>query len=101
MQQNLIKKIENLEPLEILDTINLANNYITRIENLSCCSQLSSLIISHNSLEKASHLEHLVECENLSCLDLSHNRIDDPDVINVFERMKKLVNGILSYKIHY
>ena len=42
-----------------------------------------------------------VECENLSCLDLSHNRIDDPDVINVFERMKKLVNGILSYKIHY
>ena len=91
MQQNLIRKIENLEPLKLLDTINLSNNFISKIENLSCCPVLNSLVISRNKLEKASDLEHLVECENLSCLDLSHNNIEDPEIINIFEKMKNLV----------
>lgn len=51
---------------------------------------LSSLIISHNKLESASDLEHLVECKKLSCLDLSHNNLEDPEIVSVFERMENL-----------
>lgn len=35
LQQNLIRKIENLETLQLLDSINLCHNFITRLENLS------------------------------------------------------------------
>jgi dynein assembly factor 1 len=99
MQQNLIKKIENLENLVVLDTINLSNNYLTKIENLSCCTKLSSVILSHNKIQSSSDIEHLVDCENVSCVDLSHNLIDDPEVLNVFERMKNLVN--LKNKVNF
>ena len=32
----------------------------------------------------------------IDALDLSHNRIDDPDIIEVFEKMKNLVNNLIS-----
>lgn len=34
LQVNLLHKIENLEPLQKLDALNLSNNYIKTIENL-------------------------------------------------------------------
>ena len=34
LQQNLIRTIENLEPLQLLDSLNLSHNIITRLENL-------------------------------------------------------------------
>ena len=34
LQQNLIRKIENLQPLQLLDTLNLSNNMILKLENL-------------------------------------------------------------------
>ena len=91
LQQNLIKKIENLEKLPILDSLNVSNNFISKIENIaSACPALSTLNISHNKLQSAADLEHLIECENLSCIDLSHNLIDDPDIVDVFIQMKNL-----------
>jgi dynein assembly factor 1 len=48
--------------------------------------------MTHNKLETKQDIEHLIDCEYLSNVDLSHNRIDDPDVVEVFERMKNLVS---------
>ena len=92
MQQNQIKQIENLDSLELLDTLNLSNNYISKLENLSCCPLLSSLVITHNCLEFPDDLEHLIECKNLSSLDMSYNRITDVLALDIFGKMKILVN---------
>ena len=35
LHQNLIEKIENLEALQQLDTLNVSNNLIKKIDNLS------------------------------------------------------------------
>ena len=35
LHQNLIKNIENIDHLKYLDTLNLSNNQITHLENLS------------------------------------------------------------------
>jgi dynein assembly factor 1, axonemal len=75
-----------------LDTLNLSNNYITKLENLSCCPLLSSLIITHNCIECTSDLEHLIECKNLTSLDLSYNKITDELALDVFGKMNILVS---------
>ena len=35
LQQNLLSKMENLEHLQLLDTLNVSNNTIYKIENIS------------------------------------------------------------------
>ena len=50
------------------------------------------MIITHNKIETKQDVEHLIDCEFLSNVDLSHNRIDDPDIVEVFEKMKNLVS---------
>lgn len=37
LQQNVIKNLENLEKLQILDTLNVSNNIIPKIENIGKC----------------------------------------------------------------
>ena len=34
LHQNLLSKLENLEPLQHLDTLNVSNNVIDKIENI-------------------------------------------------------------------
>ncbi|PFX17352.1 Dynein assembly factor 1, axonemal [Stylophora pistillata] len=90
LQQNIISKIENVEHLQQLDTLNVSNNTISKIENIGVIPKLSTLQISHNRLSTADDLRHLSECSNLRVLDVSYNRIDDPDVVKVFESMENL-----------
>lgn len=63
LSQNHIRKIENCgsETLPVLNTLNLASNYITNCDGL----------------------KELENCKNLSVLDLSNNRIDDILVVKV------------------
>ena len=37
LQQNLLTKLENVEHLEYLDTLNVSNNTISKIEDISKC----------------------------------------------------------------
>ncbi|KAK1161911.1 dynein assembly factor 1, axonemal-like isoform X1 [Acipenser oxyrinchus oxyrinchus] len=90
MHQNLIQKLENLEPLQKLDSLNLNNNYIKTIENLSCLKDLSTLQLAHNNVQTVQDIEHLKDCPSISVLDLSHNKLDDPDILYVFEAMPNL-----------
>lgn len=65
--------------------------FILWVFSTACLPVLGTLQISHNKLKYASDLEHLAECHSLSVLDVSHNHIEDPDIVNVLERMEKLV----------
>ncbi|XP_050527333.1 dynein axonemal assembly factor 1-like isoform X2 [Daktulosphaira vitifoliae] len=83
-------KIENLDCLQKLNTINLSYNFIRKIENLSILPGLSSLFISHNKLSTADDISHLTECKCLSIVDLSHNSLDDPEIVEIFSKMECL-----------
>uniref|UniRef100_A0A672P2S9 Dynein, axonemal, assembly factor 1 n=1 Tax=Sinocyclocheilus grahami TaxID=75366 RepID=A0A672P2S9_SINGR len=84
LECNGIRKIENLEnQTDKLCTLNVSNNYIKVIKNISCLSELQ---ISHNSLENV-------------VLDQSHNCIRDPALISVLERMPDLVKTVSSKNI--
>ena len=79
-----MKKIENLHLLQLLDTLNLSNNMIVKLENLSkpsstlapthipwsmwsagCLPVLSTLQVAHNKMRTASDIEELIHCPNL------------------------------------
>ncbi|XP_058985990.1 protein PFC0760c isoform X2 [Musca domestica] len=92
LQSNLIRKIENLEFCKELDTINLSQNQIRKIENVGCdvLPVLNTLNIASNYIKDAEGLRDLENCKNLSVLDLSNNRIDDILVVKVFAKMPEL-----------
>lgn len=54
--------------------------------------ELSTLQISHNSLESASDIAHLSLCPSISVLDLSYNRLSDPQILIILEQMPNLVS---------
>lgn len=64
---------------------------IRKIENLAPLTAMRNLQISHNYLQSAQDIEGLLECPTLSIVDLSHNKIDDPNVLEIFEKMENLV----------
>lgn len=90
VQQNCLMRISNLEGLEVLDTLNISNNRISVIENLACCTQLRTLIATHNNLESVQSVEHLAECKGIHTLDLQSNNIKDPAVLEVLKQMPEL-----------
>mmetsp|Transcript_47865 Transcript_47865/g.124233 ORF Transcript_47865/g.124233 Transcript_47865/m.124233 type:complete len:212 (+) Transcript_47865:1290-1925(+) len=90
LQQNLIEDIEGLEENTELDTINLSNNQIAKVSGLSHLKKLSTLHLTHNKLTTAKDIEHLAECNSVTVVDLGNNRLDDPEIVEVFERMGNL-----------
>ncbi|TPX34549.1 hypothetical protein SmJEL517_g02833 [Synchytrium microbalum] len=90
LQQNCIEEIENLDKLVQLDTINLSNNLVKHISGLDNLPALRTLQLSHNFIRTADDLRHLANCHFISILDLSNNKIEDPDIVEVFEVMENL-----------
>jgi len=58
----------------------------------ACLPRLHTLQITHNKLTSASDIEDLGECPELSIVDLSHNKLDDPAIVDIFEKMPSLVS---------
>uniref|UniRef100_A0A3P8UJV4 Uncharacterized protein n=1 Tax=Cynoglossus semilaevis TaxID=244447 RepID=A0A3P8UJV4_CYNSE len=73
-----------------LCTLNVSNNYIQRIENISCLPDLSTLEITHNKLQTVDDIEHLSQCVAISVLDMSHNLLTDPEILGVLQAMPEL-----------
>merc|ERR1719353_2816918 len=71
-------------------SMNLSNNSISRLENLSCLTRLSTLQIANNHLTSADDIRHLLEVPTITVLDLQNNRIDDVGVLDVLEAMPVL-----------
>mmetsp|Transcript_47863 Transcript_47863/g.124223 ORF Transcript_47863/g.124223 Transcript_47863/m.124223 type:complete len:261 (+) Transcript_47863:1290-2072(+) len=97
LQQNLIEDIEGLEENTELDTINLSNNQIAKVSGLSHLKKLSTLHLTHNKLTTAKDIEHLAECNSVTVVDLGNNRLDDPEIVEVFERMGNLRGRFLIF----
>jgi dynein assembly factor 1 len=74
MNENVIKKIENIGHLKFVRSLFLQNNQIGHIEGLDGLDALETLNLSHNNISKIENLEAL---PLLSNLDLSDNKIID------------------------
>lgn len=74
LSNNSISKIENLSGLPNLGLLMLYNNSIKKIENLDELPNLSGLYIDNNKIEKIENLEKLV---NLEALALFRNEISE------------------------
>lgn len=68
-----------------LDTLNLSQNHIRKIENcgVEVLPNLNTLNLASNYLKDYESLKILADCKTLSVLDLSNNRIDDILVVKV------------------
>ena len=90
LQQNCIWAISHLEGVPELDTLNISHNMVKRLEGLSVCPKLTTLLATDNQLETVDSIAHLVECQSLTTVDLQNNRLTDPDVLDVFKQLPNL-----------
>lgn len=90
-----------------LVTLNLSDNRITRVENLSGLPNLQTLNLAKNLLETADALQHLEECPSLTNLDISSNRLESPACVEVITRLSRLTclylhgNKVVQRVPHY
>lgn len=114
---NLLRSVpECVEKLHKLNTLYLVQNRITRISNLTSCSNLRSLELGGNKIRKIENLEALVNLEelwlgknkitklenvgslkNLKILSLQSNRITDIENIGELRNLEELYlshNGV-------
>lgn len=90
LQENCITRIENIENLVLLDTLNLSQNHISRIEGLGTLTKLNSLIVTNNKIKSVEDVKGLLDCLTLSVVDIKDNKLDDVNIIDVFEQMPNL-----------
>uniref|UniRef100_A0A1I8FT29 Dynein axonemal assembly factor 1 homolog n=1 Tax=Macrostomum lignano TaxID=282301 RepID=A0A1I8FT29_9PLAT len=91
MAKNLVERIENLDSMVNLDTIDLSHNSLERIENLSNLTKLTKVILAHNKISSIEDLKGLLDCPSLTVVDLQHNKIEDAQVIDeIFVKMPNL-----------
>ena len=96
LQHNRLEKIENLETLQKLTTLNMSHNFLSDLSCLACLPNLHTLIVSHNKLCGVKDLEELKGCKELAVLDLSNNSIDESEVMDqVLHHMENL--KVLTY----
>nr|CDS25689.2 brefeldin A inhibited guanine [Hymenolepis microstoma] len=113
LRNNLIKLIENLEPLaEVLEDLDLYDNQITKIENLDCLKVLEILDLSYNRIRmienldslksltklylvnnKISTIENLSGLHNLTMLELGSNKIRKLENLDSFPNLEELYVG--------
>ena len=70
--------------------VQLSNNWVRKIENLSGLPRLSTLQLADNRLRDADDVRHLLSCPNVTVLDLQNNKLDDPALLGVLEAMPQL-----------
>jgi len=90
LQQNCIKDIENLEGLEEVRALNLSENFVEKIDNISCLPNLETIQLNNNHLETLESVEHLRDCPQIRVVELSKCKLEDPEIIDVFESMPEL-----------
>jgi len=65
LQENIINRIENLDTLSVLDTLNLSTNAISKIENLAPCTRLNTIVIANNKIKTVDDVKGLLDCPSL------------------------------------
>ena len=90
LHENVIYNIEGLDNLIELDSINLSKNFIKKIENLGNLKKLTGLNLAHNSLTSYESIQQVLEAPTIQTLDLQNNKINDPKVVDLFEKLEDL-----------
>jgi len=65
--------------LKELLILNLSHNRISKIEGIEALSKLQTLDIAHNVITEVAGIEAIAGCPSLQSLDLSHNYIEETD----------------------
>lgn len=73
-----------------LSTLNINQNCIKKLEGLGALPKLDTLHVAHNNLSSLDDLEHLKELPALSSLDLQHNKIESPEVVDLLASLPGL-----------
>lgn len=87
LDNNIIRKIENLDHLVNLRWLDLSFNNITKIEGLDKLTQLTDLSLFNNEIVVIENLERLV---NLNVLSLGNNNIQDVAQIKTLRNFQNL-----------
>ena len=86
--------MEGLSTLVNLRQLNLTDNLIHKIEGLECLRILETIQLKRNRIGKNGGIEDLLgllECPSLSVIDISDNFIEDERVLpEIFEKMPKV-----------
>ena len=90
-QQNMIFAIPPTLP-KSLSTLNVSNNNISSLDNVSTLPDLETLQASHCKLKDLDAIRDLRNCPALTCVDLQQNKIDgDPEeMVRLFASVPKL-----------
>jgi dynein assembly factor 1 len=65
---------------------------VKRVQGLEKLHKLSTLQLQHNFLSDYESLSGLLDCPSITVLDLAHNKIDDPRIVDILEQMPHLVS---------
>lgn len=99
IQENLIEKIEGLDFLPVLHSLNLSDNMLTKVEGLERLTKLETIQLKRNrfgkNLDDVNDLLGLLECPSISVLDISDNYIQDEKVLE--EVIYKMPNLAVLY----
>lgn len=79
----MIHEVAGLGSLTQLETLDLADNDITKVQNLACLPCLKTLNLSGNKLHTAEDIAELQQCSSLTSLDLSSNKLANPAALDV------------------
>jgi hypothetical protein len=94
LSNNLIRKIENLENLKFLTSLNLEKNMISRLENIQYNVNLETLNLSKQSLTKYQIFdidqETIFPDNIITTLLLNNSSLADPSPLNLFKNLKKI-----------
>ncbi len=82
--------MSGFEALTNLDSLNLTQNFINKVQGLESCLALSTLQLKSNRISDISSLESLKGLPKLSVLDLSDNKLDDPAVLDILAELPEL-----------
>lgn len=86
-----------MSQLTKLHTLQLADNFIFKIEGLKDCVALDSLYLKSNKIGSngMGDFVGLLECPTLACIDLQSNRVDNPEILE--EVLVKMPNLKVLY----
>lgn len=70
MHNNLIEKIENLDELSHLSTLNLSGNRLKDLSGLSNLKQLTNLYVEKNNIETVEAIKPILDCPYLAVVSI-------------------------------
>ena len=90
LRENCIGKIEGLGSNEHLDTLNLSQNLIKKARKHEPLEETKDSHGVQNKLSSIDDVEHVQDLADLTTLDVQQNNIEDPAVMDVFEKCAEL-----------